>query len=121
MAGPPTPFGIHESRVGESMLLRLTGELDLASAPTLEYRLEALRNQGRSVRLDLSRLEFIDSTGIHVLVRAFSSTNTNGWAFQIDPDISPPVMRVLEIVNLDHLVPVGDPAKSPHPVPEPAA
>ncbi|HLY50695.1 MAG TPA: STAS domain-containing protein [Solirubrobacteraceae bacterium] len=104
MSEPPAQFEIRESREDRAVRLRLTGELDLASAPALEQRLEALRADGHNVRLDLSALDFIDSTGVHVLFRAYSLASADGWAFQIDPDVAPPVMRVLHIVNLDQLI-----------------
>ncbi|HLY50930.1 MAG TPA: STAS domain-containing protein [Solirubrobacteraceae bacterium] len=113
MVGPLAQFEIHESRQDRAVRLRLTGELDLASAPALEQRLEALRADGHNVRLDLSALDFIDSTGVHVLFRAYSFASANGWAFEIDPNVSRPVMRVLEIVNLEHVIPRGDPTPEP--------
>jgi anti-sigma B factor antagonist len=55
----------------EEVTLTVRGELDLASAPALE---DALRNaeSARPARivLDLAALEFIDSTGIHLLIHA---------------------------------------------------
>jgi anti-sigma B factor antagonist len=47
------------------------GELDLASSPTLEQEIESvLRSDAEAVILDLRELEFMDSTGLSVLVKA---------------------------------------------------
>jgi anti-anti-sigma factor len=46
--------------------LAVTGELDCVSAPLLDDVLEPL---GPPLRLDLTELTFIDSTGLHVLLR----------------------------------------------------
>jgi hypothetical protein len=48
--------------------LALEGELDRLTAPALEDRLDQLAAQKRRVRLDLSLLQFIDSTGIGNLI-----------------------------------------------------
>jgi anti-sigma B factor antagonist len=54
-----------------ALVISLYGELDLASAPLLEQGLldEEAAGAPRLV-IDLSGLEFIDSTGLHVLIRA---------------------------------------------------
>jgi anti-sigma B factor antagonist len=59
-----------EDRDGATVLT-LSGELDLAASPMLEQKLEhALGQPPALVIVDLRQLEFIDSTGLSVLVRA---------------------------------------------------
>lgn len=56
---------------GEAARLALTGELDIASAPELESRLSAVEAGGvKTVVVDLRGLDFMDSTGLRVLVAA---------------------------------------------------
>jgi hypothetical protein len=55
--------------------------------------LEELRAGGRAVRLDLSKLHFMDSTGVHVLLEAFNSASSDGSQFQIEPNPSAQVAR----------------------------
>ena len=50
-------------------VLELFGELDLASSQVLEQRLARVGMPPLTV-IDLKRLEFIDSTGLSLLVRA---------------------------------------------------
>lgn len=102
--GPPPTFEIHESRTDGCLRLSLTGQLDLASAPTLDDRLTRLRAVKSPVRLDLSRLEFIDSTGIHLLVRTIGEARVKHWALRIEPDVSPEVMRLFKLVRLDQFI-----------------
>jgi anti-sigma B factor antagonist len=105
MTGPPPPSEIRESRVGGWLRLSVTGELDLGSSPALEERLAGLRAQKRPVSLDLSRLEFMDSTGLHLLIRAFAEAEADHWELQIERDVSPQVKRLFELVHFDeHLV-----------------
>lgn len=53
------------SRAGQVGVLRLSGELDIATSGTLRQSLDALRNEGRGkLVLDLSGVTFCDSTGL---------------------------------------------------------
>ena len=100
----PSHFEIRESPLGGSLRLSLTGELDLASAPKLADRLARLRVRKSPVRLDLSKLEFIDSTGIHLLIRTVGEARIKRWPFQIEPEVAPQVMRVLRLARIEHFV-----------------
>ena len=66
----PGGLVVRGAREGDAFLLSLYGELDIASARVLERRLQMARSSraGRVV-LDLSGLQFIDSAGLHALVR----------------------------------------------------
>lgn len=97
----PSHFEIHESQHDGEVRLSLAGELDLASTRVLEDRLTRLRAKRRAVRLDLSKLEFIDSTGLHLLIRAFGDSRTDGWALQIEPEVSVTVGRLFKLVHFN--------------------
>jgi anti-anti-sigma factor len=94
-------FRIQEKEEPDGVLrLTLLGELDLTVADQLDRRLEELKGQGIRVRLDLSELSFIDSSGIRVVMRARLNADKAGWAFEIDPHVSPIVKRPLELLGL---------------------
>jgi anti-anti-sigma factor len=61
---------VDEPRPGV-LVVRLTGWLDLATAPDAEDRLQKLMDTHtpRSIVLDLSRTEFLGSAGVAVLMR----------------------------------------------------
>jgi anti-sigma B factor antagonist len=103
----PTPayFEIHQAHDGDRLRLKLTGELDLGSAPVLRQRLAQLRAEQRPVRLDLSRLEFMDSTGIHLLLDAYHDARHDGWQLAIDPTLSPRIQRLFKLTGLDRIIP----------------
>jgi len=67
-----TPTRLDVRRVDHplGMVLTLAGELDLATAPVLQERLDAALHGGAVVVIDLSRLRFIDSSGLGLLVQA---------------------------------------------------
>jgi|RhiMethySRZTD1v2_1073278.scaffolds.fasta_scaffold03003_12 anti-sigma B factor antagonist len=57
--------------VGEHTVLEVGGEVDVYTAPRLRERLiELVEGGARHVVVDLSRVEFLDSTGLGVLVGA---------------------------------------------------
>ena len=112
MPGASLPtFEIRESRTGDSVRLSLVGELDLASSPLLEDRLARLRATRSPVRLDLSKLAFIDSTGIRLLIRTIGDSRMKHWEVQIEHDVAPEVMRLFRLVRWDPFV-VDGPAKA---------
>ncbi|HEX8959485.1 MAG TPA: STAS domain-containing protein [Solirubrobacterales bacterium] len=76
----PAPFAVHaEELEGGIRVFMVRGELDMNTAPELEGELEeALSQEGASIMLDLSECEFIDSTGIALVVRAWQRLNGNG-------------------------------------------
>lgn len=101
----PPYFHIDEHPRGDHIRLSLIGELDLLSASCFEDRLDELAAHRRDVRLDLSRLDFIDSSGIRVLFRALLKSTEDSWQLQIEPNVTDPVRRVFNLVNLDrHLL-----------------
>ncbi len=84
--------------------MRLTGELDLASAPILERALGGEDVTGAPlVVLDLDGLEFVDSSGLRAILLAHSGSSERGGEFAITPG-SPQVQRLLSITSVtDHL------------------
>jgi anti-sigma B factor antagonist len=69
--GGPQPFRIDVSRSNSNApTIAVTGELDLAHSPELARVLRAELSQCERVQLDLSKVEFIDSTGLAAILSA---------------------------------------------------
>jgi len=83
--------------------LALIGELDLANAETLAAQIEQER-VGELV-LDMSELEFIDSTGIALLVATHRRLNDGEVRFRLIASASPAVKRVMALTGLDAELP----------------
>jgi anti-sigma B factor antagonist len=99
LAGPS--FEIRESVDADGAArLTLLGELDIAVADGVEERLRQLRQEGRRVRLDLSQLEFIDSSGVRVLVLGLKHSRESGHELEVDRRVSGPVGRMIEIMGI---------------------
>lgn len=62
-------LGLDVSQSGNWSVLAVTGEVDVATAPALRERLVSLVAEGNvQLIVDLSPVDFIDSTGLGVLV-----------------------------------------------------
>ena len=93
---------------GESCVIAFAGELDLANAGTAENALESsLADASTPVIVDMRELEFIDSTGIALLVSALSR-NESGARVSFIPSDSPAVTRVLELTGLAERLPLAE-------------
>jgi anti-anti-sigma factor len=84
----------------DTVRLVLSGELDLAVAEMVGDRLRQLRKAGCDVRLDLAKLEFIDSSGLRELIGALAESRADGWRLDIDPQLSAAVRRTIDIAGL---------------------
>jgi anti-sigma B factor antagonist len=104
----PAPFQAAASELeGGIRLLEVHGELDLSTALQLEGPLEeAVADEGAAVLIDLSRCDFIDSTGIALLVRAWQRVDTSagngGKGGLVLCCQNEQVRRVLEVTGLEH-------------------
>jgi anti-sigma B factor antagonist len=69
----PVPFEVESEELEDGIrAFTVRGELDMSTAPELEQKLdEALSDSAASIMLDLCECEFIDSTGIALIVRAW--------------------------------------------------
>lgn len=114
MAGWDDPtLGVRVVRDGSTAVLRLRGELDVATAGRLRVRLNDLLEPARTdpvLRLvvDLSRLPFCDLSGIAVLLEAQNVLAARGGEVVL---LRPPLVlrRALSALGLAELLPVIDP------------
>ena len=78
--------------------LELAGELDLVTAPVLRDELARHRARGVRVVLDLSKVIFVDSTGLVLLME----TSRAGDVL-LRRAVSKPVARLLEVTRSEQL------------------
>ena len=89
-------------------VLRLAGEVDVATAPRLRDRLVQLVNEGPpKLVVDLSGLSFIDSMGLGALVSGLKRARAHDGDLRL-VGASDHVAKVLEITRLDQAFVVGD-------------
>jgi anti-anti-sigma factor len=90
---------------GSATIVRGTGELDAFAAPDLTTAFHELRGAG-SVLADLTRVTFMDSTALGVIVRGVRALDEEGTRVQV---VLPhgPARRIFEITTLDQALPVA--------------
>ena len=101
----PTQFEIEREQRGETLVLTARGEIDMASVSDLHDALETALGNGGEFWLDLSEVDFMDSTGLTALVGCHRAANDGHYRFRI---ICPagPVWRAIEISGLHQVLPV---------------
>lgn len=99
----PTPFEVlDETLDGGVRALSVRGELDLNTAPELQRPLDEAVNGGRaSILIDLSGCDFIDSTGIAVIVRAWQRVGEDGDGNLVLCCSNDQVERLLKITGVE--------------------
>ena len=106
-----SPFCWLYSQLDESTAtVRLRGEFDLACEDGFRYELgRVLADTPDRVVLDLRELEFMDSTGLQMLLALDASARGNGFEFTVLCAAEGAVRTVLRQTGLDGLLPVMDP------------
>lgn len=64
---PPTAFEVEKSQAGGAVVLTVSGEVDMLTAPELAKALHAVP---AALIVDLSKVEFLASAGMTILVSA---------------------------------------------------
>jgi anti-anti-sigma factor len=95
---PPETFALRESDLDSGQRqIQVVGELDLAVAEQLREAIE--RSPSGHTLIDLTDCQFIDSTGIAVLVRAHQRAADEGHLLAVHSP-SDQVLRVFEVTGL---------------------
>ncbi len=84
-------------------VLSVGGEVDVATAPRLRERLLALVNDQRHrIVVDLGGVDFIDSTGLGVLIGALKRVRTHDGDLRLVCS-EPRILKVFQITGLDRV------------------
>jgi anti-sigma B factor antagonist len=111
MALDPTGFSISISDRDGRAVVVIRGELDLATAPELEAAIQGRLDEGQDVVVDLRELEFMDSTGLRVLVSAHARVEGTEQRFLIvRPLPGAPIERILAVAGVEQVLDLVDDA-----------
>ncbi|GGK20740.1 anti-sigma-B factor antagonist [Pilimelia terevasa] len=92
--------------VGEHTVLEVGGEVDVYTAPRLREELLALIDGGtRRIVVDLQRVDFLDSTGLGVLVGAMKKLRGVDGTFGL-VCAKEPLLKIFRITALDQVFPL---------------
>jgi anti-anti-sigma factor len=93
-------FRVQVQRRGRAAVIAVAGELDLASGPELEAQLHQISAADTElVVVDLRELEFMDSTGLSIIVRAHQRLTGEGCTLGLVRG-SPQVQRLLDLTGV---------------------
>jgi anti-sigma B factor antagonist len=99
-------FEVSVERRAGTAIVQVVGELDLATAPTLISALHGLERPCERLVLDVSGLQFIDSTGLRLAVEEYQRAMADGFDFVI-AGAAGNILRVLRIAGLDVTLPLA--------------
>ena len=99
---PRFDVAVSEDPEGGGVLLRVSGELDIVSEPQLEAALAQAERQ--PIRVDLSELSFMDSTGLRALLGAARTYP----GIVLSGPLQPAVQRLLELTQTLTVLPLKD-------------
>lgn len=97
-------FAVVEASLGGAPAVAVVGEVDVAAVPTLVTALEdAIRASTGAFVIDLCELEFLDSSGLSVLLRARAllARDERGLAIVCPPGA---VRRLFEVAGIADLL-----------------
>ena len=94
-------FEFETQERGDTAVVRVSGELDLAAVEPIQFELDRLCSNGRSsLTVDLRELDFVDSTGLHLLLRLRGTCEQRGIGLQLVPG-PPAVQRLFRLTGTD--------------------
>ena len=99
------PFSCNVTAEGDLAIVEPRGELDMATVGAVDMELRRLRAEGFAhLVLDLAGLTFMDSSGLHLVVRWTAEASRDGFRFELGPG-PPAVQRIFELTAVDETLP----------------
>ena len=83
--------------------LKITGRLDTTTSPNLDSVINELPEDTKELVFDMSKVEYISSAGIRVLLRAYKKMNTNQGKTRIE-NVNDIVREVFEMTGLSEMI-----------------
>jgi anti-sigma B factor antagonist len=103
MSRPPRPFEVADAGLLDAPGIAVRGEVDINAIEGLETALDAaIRDSAGAFVIDLTDVEFIDSSGLHVLLRARALLGREDRALAVVCPFGP-VRRVFELAGISDL------------------
>jgi anti-sigma B factor antagonist len=106
MSTAPPVLDVDVAHVDAACVIRLQGELDIATAPMLEDSLRSVLGRNpSSITLDLDSVGFIDSMGLRALLAAAQRSRENGDRLRIRCGAGA-VRRLIEVAGAERALPL---------------
>jgi anti-sigma B factor antagonist len=99
-------FSVQTERADAVERVRVLGEMDLSVVGVLDSEMRRVEaTDAARIELDLDQLEFLDASGIRLLLDLNQRSRRNGGRLRIRPARSPQVRRVLQLTGVEDLLP----------------
>jgi anti-anti-sigma factor len=96
------PLEVHLEGRDRLMLARVEGEVDISNVDVLRERLAGgVEEERTGMVLDLSDTEYLDSSGLRLLVDLRDRLRERGQALAVVAPSGGPVRRLIELIELD--------------------
>jgi anti-sigma B factor antagonist len=92
-------FEVQRHETPDGIRLVITGEVDLTTGPRLERELLRAESEGPGVTVDLTQVDFFDSTGLQILLDADIRASQNGHALVVETG-GGEAARVMELARV---------------------
>jgi anti-anti-sigma factor len=98
----PEAFWLETRTTAHGVVVSLFGELDLATVDQLQHELDRLAVAGRMCELviDLRELDFLDSTGLRLLLQLHSHCQADGCSLGLVPG-GRPIQKLFAVTGTD--------------------
>lgn len=104
--GGEVELSVATRREGARTIISVTGEIDVYTAPTLRDRLNELVADGEyDLVVDMAGVDFLDSTGLGVLVGALKRARSHDGTLQLVCD-QEKILKVFRITGLTKVFPI---------------
>lgn len=101
-------LGVRVESMGSSTVLRVSGEVDMATGPQLRQEIVGQIAAGAvDLVIDLSEVDFIDSTGLGVLIGGLKRTRGQGGDLRVS-GVHGHVRQVFDLTGLGDVLTVID-------------
>jgi anti-sigma B factor antagonist len=97
---------IEVRRERDHAIVAAAGEIDIATVAELRERLFELADDGQSIVVDLSQVNFVDSTGLGALVGASKRTAAHGATLLV-AGARPQIRQLFRMTGLEGQVPLA--------------
>lgn len=101
-------FRITHRATGAGVTVKVVGELDLSTGPVLKESVERLGRGAPALTVDLSELEFMDSTGLRLLIELAQRAKREQWELAIIRPRYETAEAVLRVTGADAALPFED-------------
>ena len=92
-------MNIKEENTGSMLIMHIDGEIDLDKTDDLRAKVGSVIDDNANIQLDLTQVNYIDSSGVAVLIEANQKAQELSKEFSIKP--SEAVLSVLKMAKLD--------------------